>query len=266
MKKIIFLILIVVGISYGQSGNPIVDSLTAHRTDINLNATNHDTLATDVQTNTTNVALKSNIASPTFTGTVTIPTLNITSAFQIDEAPLTANISELNILDGVTSTTSELNILDGVTATATELNYVDGVTSNIQTQINAITTAQGDAIVDSIQAQYQYRNFVISYPYTNMENIPLKVGQSTMVGLEAVIQGGTSVIFMIKKGSNITSGTDVLSSDITCTSTTTAQDFTSDISGTYDDIASTEYVWLDIGAVTGAVKTITVTMKLIGRD
>ena len=45
--------------------------------------------------------------------------------------------SELNIMDGVTSTTAELNILDGVTATTTELNYSDGVTSNIQTQLDA---------------------------------------------------------------------------------------------------------------------------------
>jgi len=49
---------------------------------------------------------------------------------------VTSTAAELNILDGVTSTTAELNILDGVTATAAELNYVDGVTSSIQTQMN----------------------------------------------------------------------------------------------------------------------------------
>jgi hypothetical protein len=49
---------------------------------------------------------------------------------------LTSTTAELNILDGVTSTTAELNILDGVTATTAELNYVDGVTSSIQTQMN----------------------------------------------------------------------------------------------------------------------------------
>ena len=40
----------------------------------------------------------------------------------------------------VTATAAELNVLDGITATVTELNYVDGVTSNIQTQIDAIST------------------------------------------------------------------------------------------------------------------------------
>ena len=71
----------------------------------------------------TAVATKSNIASPTFTGTVTIPTLTLGAT------TITATGAELNILDGVTSTTAELNILDGVTSTASELNILDGVTS-----------------------------------------------------------------------------------------------------------------------------------------
>lgn len=53
---------------------------------------------------------------------------------------VTATTAEINILDGVTATTAELNIMDGVTATTAEINYVDGVTSNVQTQINNITT------------------------------------------------------------------------------------------------------------------------------
>ena len=55
-------------------------------------------------------ALAAPAASPTFTGTATIPTAAITT---------------LN-LGGV-----------AVTATAVELNYVDGVTSNVQTQLDA---------------------------------------------------------------------------------------------------------------------------------
>jgi len=58
---------------------------------------------------------------------------------------VTATAAELNILDGVTSTAAELNILDGVTATAVELNYVDGVTSNVQTQLDAKTN-DGDNV------------------------------------------------------------------------------------------------------------------------
>jgi len=61
-------------------------------------------------------ALAAPAASPTFTGTVTIPTVAVT-----------------NITFGGVA----------ITATAAELNYVDGVTSNIQTQLDAITGVTG---------------------------------------------------------------------------------------------------------------------------
>ena len=41
----------------------------------------------------------------------------------------------------VSSTATELNLLDGVTATTSEINYLDGVTSNIQTQIDNISSS-----------------------------------------------------------------------------------------------------------------------------
>jgi hypothetical protein len=77
----------------------------------------------------TAVNSKADIASPTFTGTVTgnnitaTGTLNASGTFQINSV-------------AVTATAAELNILDGVTATAAELNYMDGVTSNVQTQLD----------------------------------------------------------------------------------------------------------------------------------
>lgn len=67
---------------------------------------------------------KAPLASPTFTGTVTLPT-----PFTVGAVSVTATGTELNLLDGVTATTAELNILDGVTATAAELNILDGVTA-----------------------------------------------------------------------------------------------------------------------------------------
>jgi len=94
-------------------------------------------------------ALAAPVASPTFTGTATIPTAAITTftfggvnvtatAAELNLLDgVTATTAELNLLDGVTATTAELNILDGVTATTAELNYVDGVTSNVQTQLDA---------------------------------------------------------------------------------------------------------------------------------
>ena len=67
--------------------------------------------------------------------TTTTAELNILDGVTATTAELnivdgvTSTAAELNILDGVTSTAAELNILDGVTATATELNLLDGVIS-----------------------------------------------------------------------------------------------------------------------------------------
>ena len=77
----------------------------------------------------TAVNSKADTASPTFTGTVTLPTASVT----------TFNLGGV----AVTATAAELNILDGVTATTAELNYVDGVTSNIQTQLDAKVATDG---------------------------------------------------------------------------------------------------------------------------
>lgn len=76
----------------------------------------------------TAIATKADLASPTFTGTVTIPTATVTT-FTLGGTTVTATAAELNLLDGVTATTAELNILDGVTADASELNILDGVTA-----------------------------------------------------------------------------------------------------------------------------------------
>jgi hypothetical protein len=61
---------------------------------------------------------------------------------------LTTTTAELNILDGVTSTAAELNILDGVTTTTAELNILDGVTTTAA-EINLIDggTARGTTAV-----------------------------------------------------------------------------------------------------------------------
>jgi len=63
---------------------------------------------------------------------------------------ITSSTAELNILDGVTSTAAELNILDGATLSVTELNYVDGVTSAIQTQLDAKLALAGGTMTGAI--------------------------------------------------------------------------------------------------------------------
>ena len=60
--------------------------------------------------------LKAPIAGPTFTGTLTAPTINASTALQIGGVAITSTPAELNILDGVTSSTAELNLVDGSSA------------------------------------------------------------------------------------------------------------------------------------------------------
>ena len=63
------------------------------------------------------------------------------NSLYIGDVQVTASAAEINLLDGLTANTSELNLLDGVTATTAEINYLDGVTSNIQTQIDNISSS-----------------------------------------------------------------------------------------------------------------------------
>jgi hypothetical protein len=103
----------------------------------------------------TAIATKSDIASPTFTGTTTIPTVDINGG-AIDGTTIGAasagagtftnlTASTSFTLNGVaiTSTAAELNILDGVTSTASELNLVDG--SSAGTIVNSKAVIYGSS-------------------------------------------------------------------------------------------------------------------------
>ena len=131
----------------------ILDGVTATAAELNLldgvTATtaelNHvDGVTSNVQTQ---MDTKAPVANPTFTGTVTAPTVNASTALQIGGVAVTATAAEFNKMDGVTVSASDINSVTtkvaslsdlSVTATATELNYVDGVTSSIQTQLNTL--------------------------------------------------------------------------------------------------------------------------------
>ena len=135
------------GVTATASELNILDGVTATATELNLmdgvTATtaelNHvDGVTSNVQTQ---MDTKAPVARPTFTGTVTGPTINASTALQIGGVAVTATAAELNIMDGVTATATELNIMDGVTSTATELNILDGVTATTaELNYNDITT------------------------------------------------------------------------------------------------------------------------------
>jgi len=85
---------------------------------------------TEIDTELTNVQSavnsKANTASPTFTGTVTTPTLNVTTTFQIGGSPVTVSVSELNHLAGVTSAVqTQLNGKQATLVSGTNIKTVN---------------------------------------------------------------------------------------------------------------------------------------------
>lgn len=106
-----------------------------------------------------NIDAKAPLASPTFTGNVTLPsttTIGDVSAAEIAVLNgVTASASEINVLDGITASTNELNILDGVTADASEINRLDGLlasTSELNTLVGITASAAELNTLDGITA------------------------------------------------------------------------------------------------------------------
>ena len=95
----------------------------------------------------TSIATKSDIESPTFTGTVTIPTLTL------DSTTVTSTGAELNILDGVTATAAEINVLDGITVTTEQLNTTASKIANVvedtTPQLGGNLDVNGNSIVSA---------------------------------------------------------------------------------------------------------------------
>lgn len=106
MKKILFTFLIAIAFSTG---------LFAQFTTVGAGGT----WATARGIINNNFVLAATLASPTFTGTVTLP-----ATWKIGAVTITP--------DG-----TELNILNGALVSATELNYLVGATSGIQAQLDA---------------------------------------------------------------------------------------------------------------------------------
>jgi hypothetical protein len=95
----------------------------------------------------TAIGTKADTAGPTFTGTVTIPTINLGGT------TVTSTAAEINVLTGVTASTAELNLLDGVTATTAELNKLDGVTSTTD-ELNLVAGVTAGAVVNEKAVVY----------------------------------------------------------------------------------------------------------------
>lgn len=115
----------------GETLETRVDSIAAVLKDsIDIEALMQIDFDTDTVADLSELRLKANIASPTFTGTVTMPT-----PFTLGATSVTASGAELNLLDGVTSietystenygATGTGNIVLSIGATLTTVNITD---------------------------------------------------------------------------------------------------------------------------------------------
>lgn len=134
-------------------------------------------------TSTTALALKANLASPTFTGTPTLPTGTIattqaagantisvaTTAFVAMAGALKANLASPTFTGTVTIPTPFTLGAVSVTPTGTELNYVDGVTSAIQTQLDAKAPLAGPTFTGTVTIPTPFTLGAVSVTPTGTE-------------------------------------------------------------------------------------------------
>ena len=111
----------------------------------------------------TQLDAKAPLSSPTFTGTVTLPSGTVTSAMILDGTILVGDLADgavtsAKILDG-TIVNADINASAAIdwtklgissTVSSTEIGYVDGVTSAIQTQLDAKAALSGATFTGAV--------------------------------------------------------------------------------------------------------------------
>jgi hypothetical protein len=180
------------------------------------------------------IAGKAPIDSPTFTGTVVLPSTtsigNVSSSELGKLDGLTSSTAELNILDGVTADASELNKLDGllastaelntlvgITASAAELNILDGATLSV-TELNILDGATVSAselnILDGATLTTTELNYVDGVTSAIQTQINAKAPTSTPTFTGQVTASDTTESTSTTTGSLVVSGGAGIAKDV----------------------------------------------------
>ena len=146
----------------------ILDGATLSTTELNYAVGVTSAIQTQIDT-------KAPTASPTFTGTITIGSAEISE-------------TELEVLDGLTVTTAEVNVLAGITSSTTELNYND-ITTLGTLQASKVLTADASG------------------------NIDFNNGNMTNVDIDSGAIDGTNITVGSGKTLDVSGGTLTLASD-----------------------------------------------------
>jgi hypothetical protein len=187
----------------------ILDGATLSTTELNY----VDGVTSAIQTQ---LDTKAPLASPTFTGTVTLPSGTVTSTMILDGTIATADIADgaittAKILDGTIlagdladGAVTSAKILDGTivdadinasaaidwtklgissTVSSTEIGYVDGVTSAIQTQLDAKASLSGATFTGAVSGTdlTLSGNLTINGTTTNLNSTNLVIEDKNIV-------------------------------------------------------------------------------------
>lgn len=129
----------------GAKGKALEDSWDAHLldTDAHMSTSEKNNITSHISNTNVHVTSTEKSNFHTHTNKSVLDLITQEKINQWDSNTGSGGEGEVTSLTdlGVTATASELNVLDGITATTVELNYVDGVTSNIQTQLNTLSTS-----------------------------------------------------------------------------------------------------------------------------
>jgi hypothetical protein len=144
----------------------------------------------------TQIDAKAPLASPTFTGTVTLPSGTVTSAMILDGTIVVGDLADgavtsAKILDG-TIVDADINASAAIdwtklgissTVSSTEIGYVDGVTSAIQTQLDAKASLSGATFVGAVSGTdlTLSGNLTINGTTTNLNSTNLVIEDKNIV-------------------------------------------------------------------------------------
>lgn len=251
----------------GEAIESRVDSIVAVLSDtLNIETLLDIDLDTDTVADLSELRLKANIASPTFTGTVTMPT-----PFTLGATSVTASGAELNLLDGVTSIetystenygstgTGDIVLSTGATVanmtiddvSPTELGYLDGIVSPIKQASDTIPIfvfGLGSGVAADTAV---FNDNAIAGSFYNAGSDTLKI--TSLMGVLAEGSGTETIAVQVSWHSTFKSGsaTNLNSSALTVNSITTG---TSDTSFANDKIPPGVFVWCTLSGTSAGNK------------
>jgi collagen type VII alpha len=165
----------------------------------------------------------------------------------------------------VSSSSSGVSSFNGLTGAVQGVSSVNGATGAVQvvSSFNGLTGAvQGVSSVNGLTGAVKVGRSVSVYAPTTTDNITMFYTSNalTLSNIESVIRGaGTGVTFSVRYGTDRSAtGTEVVTSGINCTNTTTGLSTTSFNNGT---ISASSFVWLTVAGVSGNPNELSVTLE-----